>query len=581
MGSVIRVGDTVGGYEILSKLSAGGMATLYLGRRGGAAGFRQHVAIKVVHEHLAEDRIFVRMFLDEALLSARIHHPNVVHIEELRELDGQHFLVMEYVSGVALVTLMRRLSRMGRGLTPELAAHVAIQVADGLHAAHELKDETGKLEGVVHRDVSPQNVLLAWEGHVKLIDFGVAKARSRMQQTTGASLKGKIRYMAPEQARGAEVDRRTDVYALGIVLWEMLTMRKRFNAPNDFALLDLVRNPEPIAPSQLNPAIGPELDAVVMRALELDVDKRYASAQDFRRALAGAMPQALAVDASHLSDLIRAACTQELDRARANLPSSMHLPSRIPTADDVEPEPLRTMTISASQVFEYLEGSDDSAGLTPSAVDAADASGSGTGANPNTTPQTGSIVAANASSGRPLLIVAALAALLLVGVGGYFAMSPSNPSSSSVAVPLAPRNVPLDPVASSPTPRPRAATPPATAVVPSTPGALAADPVLADGGASRRDLPAQTARPGPTPEHRPNASPTHHATVATATEAPTMQATTMQATTMHRSTMQSSTMHSSTMQATTMQSSTMQSSTMQATTMQATVAVPLADDFGF
>jgi len=116
---------------------------------------------------------------------------------------------------------------------------------------------------------------------VKLIDFGVAKARSRMQQTTGASLKGKIRYMAPEQARGAEVDRRTDVYALGIVLWEMLTMRKRFNAPNDFALLDLVRNPEPIAPSQLNPAIGPELDAVVMRALELDVDKRYAPAQEW------------------------------------------------------------------------------------------------------------------------------------------------------------------------------------------------------------------------------------------------------------------------------------------------------------
>ncbi|NOY90918.1 MAG: serine/threonine protein kinase, partial [Deltaproteobacteria bacterium] len=379
---MIRPGDTVGGYEILSKLSAGGMATLFLGRRGGAAGFRKHVAIKVVHEHLAEDATFVQMFVDEALLSSRIEHPNVVHIEELRELDGQHFLVMEYVSGVALSQLMRRLSRLKRRLTPELAAYIAIQVADGLHAAHELKDESGELEGVVHRDVSPQNVLLAWEGHVKLIDFGVAKARSRIQQTTGASLKGKLRYMAPEQARGAEVDRRTDVYALGILLWEMLTMRKRFHGPNDFALLDKVRNPEAIAPSEFNPAVSPELDAVVMRALAVSMDERYASAQEFRRGLAASLPQALALDASHLSDLVRAACTEELEKARERLPSSMHLPSEIRVAEQGETKPLQAMTVSVA--LEHVDDGPCSSVFTPSSAIASGPAGSSRDGTPHT-----------------------------------------------------------------------------------------------------------------------------------------------------------------------------------------------------
>ena len=350
---MFSVGDKVDQYEIVAKLKAGGMATMFLARRSGAAGFQKHVAIKVVHEHLASDRQFVRMFVDEALLSARIHHPNVVHVEELKQQGKRHYLVMEYVNGTSLSGLLRGLARRQRRLTPELATYIAVQVADGLHAAHELRAADGSLEEVVHRDVSPQNVLLAWEGHVKLIDFGVAKAQSRLQQTTGSSLKGKIRYMSPEQAFGKSVDRRTDVYALGIVLWEMLTMRRRFEAKSDFALLDDVRAPEPIPPSRHNPAVTPELDAVVLKATAANADDRYASCQELRRGLAKALPQALALDASHLGELLTVVLDTELARARAALPSSLDMPEA--TQFDEEPEALRTMTVSAADVGAFFD----------------------------------------------------------------------------------------------------------------------------------------------------------------------------------------------------------------------------------
>jgi len=249
---VIEVGQQVGSYDIVTRLRSGGMATLFLGRRQGPAGFRRHVAIKVVHEHLAADPTFVRMFLDEALLSARIQHPNVVHVEELGEADGTYFLVMEYVHGCTLSRLLKQLSKLGRRLSPDMAAWIAIQIAEGLHAAHDLTGDHGEALHVVHRDVSPQNVLLSETGHVKLIDFGVAKARGRALRTTSGSLKGKLAYMSPEQARGDDLDRRTDVYALGVVLWESLTGRRRFQAADQIALLRLVQAPT-ISPPSLRP----------------------------------------------------------------------------------------------------------------------------------------------------------------------------------------------------------------------------------------------------------------------------------------------------------------------------------------
>lgn len=351
------VGDEVGDYEIVARIKSGGMATLFLARRRGASGFAKHVAIKVVHPHLAEDPQFVRMFVDEALLSAKIHHPNVVHVEELREVDGQHFLVMEYVDGCSLAQLMRELAKRQRRLTPTLASHIAVCIADGLHAAHELKEGDGTSLGVVHRDVSPQNVLLAWQGHVKLIDFGVAKARTRSQQTVGTSLKGKVRYMAPEQAFGRSIDRRADVYALGIVLWEMLTMRRCFDAEDELALLEQVRKPEIPPPSTLVPEIPRQVDAVVMRALATNPEARYPTAQRLRRDLAQALPAAMALDASHLSELLTAIMAEQAEKTRRILPNSFARHDAAPAAEafDGSDEALKTLTISQTGPASFMD----------------------------------------------------------------------------------------------------------------------------------------------------------------------------------------------------------------------------------
>ncbi|MCB9636293.1 MAG: protein kinase [Sandaracinus sp.] len=344
---MIREGDRVADYDVVARMKAGGMATLFLGRRTGASGFSKPVAIKVVHPHLADDPSFVEMFVDEALLCARIQHPNVVHVEELREVDGTHLLVMEYVAGCSLGQLLRSLAKLKRRMTPELAVHVAIAVLDGLHAAHELKNEQGQPMEVVHRDVSPDNVLLAWQGHVKLIDFGVAKAMSRRTQTSGSMLKGKIRYMSPEQAFGKNVDRRTDVYALAIVLWECLTMRRLFSGSGaDLELLEQVRNPSIEPPSRFVSDLPPALDAILLKALAKNPDDRYRSAREMRRALADAMPRAAALDGADLAELMRIVMADEIEAQRAKLASdaeSLDVPIVVAAADE---EPLRTMTIS-------------------------------------------------------------------------------------------------------------------------------------------------------------------------------------------------------------------------------------------
>jgi serine/threonine-protein kinase len=326
------------------------MATLFLARRSGAAGFSRHVAIKVVHPHLAEDPSFIRMFVDEALLSARIQHPNVVHVEELGEQNGTYFLVMEYVHGSALSTMLGALARQDRRLSPELAVHIAMKVADGLDAAHEVVDDKGQRLGVVHRDVSPQNVLLSATGHVKLIDFGIAKAAGQGRRTETSSLKGKVRYMSPEQAFGQPIDRRTDIYALAIVLWEMLTMQRMFKGTNDLALLDEVRNPQIVPPSALSPELPPALDRVVLGALSRDREQRPRTARDFRNQLQQAYPAAATVGEERLGEVVRAVLGEHIELRRLTLPDSVtgvnvrHLEKK---SDLARSEILRTMTISA------------------------------------------------------------------------------------------------------------------------------------------------------------------------------------------------------------------------------------------
>ncbi len=285
------------------------MATLYLGRRVDQP--QSYRAIKVVRPHLAKDAGYVAMFQEEARLGMLMQHPNLIRTEMVGQDAGVHFLAMDFVSGASLAELLGFLVQHRRVMRPELAVYIAIGVARALHVAHELRDESGRPLSVVHRDVSPQNVLLSHQGEVKLIDFGVAKAAHRMWATMEGSLKGKLGYMSPEQARAAPIDRRTDVYALGVVLWENLTHRRLFTGEAD-ALLQRVQNPDVVPPSTHAPGLSPALDAAVMRALAPNPDHRYATARDLEVALI-ACPEAASVDVEALSALVLSAMHERPD----------------------------------------------------------------------------------------------------------------------------------------------------------------------------------------------------------------------------------------------------------------------------
>ncbi|PKN31616.1 MAG: serine/threonine protein kinase, partial [Deltaproteobacteria bacterium HGW-Deltaproteobacteria-20] len=228
-------------YELIAELASGGMAKVYLARLGGLAGFQRLFAIKHLHPYLHSDNQFVQMFLDEARLAAGIHHPNVVPILEVGASDAGYYLVMEYVEGDTLASLLARASSVSHPAMPfGISIRIMLDTLEGLEAAHGLTDDYGKRLGLVHRDVSPQNILVGLDGTARITDFGVARAASRLHATKVGQLKGKLAYMAPEQARGGEVDARTDVFAAGIVLWEALTMRRLFRGDNEAATLNRV-----------------------------------------------------------------------------------------------------------------------------------------------------------------------------------------------------------------------------------------------------------------------------------------------------------------------------------------------------
>jgi serine/threonine-protein kinase len=261
------------------------MATVFLARLGGVGGFQRFVAIKRLHPHLARDHEFIQMFLDEARLAARLHHPHVVPILEIGESEDGYYLVMEYIEGDTLARLMARSAQADRPLPPQVAVRIALDTLAGLHAAHELQDDEGKPLEIVHRDVSPQNILIGVDGSARITDFGVARAASRLTTTRSGQLKGKLSYMAPEQAHGKACDRRADVFAMGIVIWETLAKRRLFKGDGEAETLNRVLY-EPIPTLRsANPAVHPALDAVVMKALERDPDARFSSCSEMADAL--------------------------------------------------------------------------------------------------------------------------------------------------------------------------------------------------------------------------------------------------------------------------------------------------------
>lgn len=276
---------TIGRYSLFAEIASGGMASIHIGRLLGPVGFSRTVAIKRLHAQFAKDPEFVTMFLDEARLAARIRHPNVVPTIDVVATEGELFLVMDYIQGVSLAQLARNMQAADTLVPQEIVRAIMSGVLHGLHAAHEAKNERGEPLGIVHRDVSPQNILVGADGVARLIDFGIAKAIGRCHVTRDRYLKGKLSYMAPEQIDNASVDQRTDVYAASVVLWELLTGRRLFDADTEPSKLVRVLTSAVARPSSIVPAIPASLDALVLRGMNRDPKRRFASARELALAL--------------------------------------------------------------------------------------------------------------------------------------------------------------------------------------------------------------------------------------------------------------------------------------------------------
>ncbi|MBK7582844.1 MAG: serine/threonine protein kinase [Myxococcales bacterium] len=278
--------EKIGRYEVVAHLATGGMAEILLARLVGPAGFERAVVLKRILPHFAQKQSFVDMFLDEARIVAGIQHKNVVHVTDLGHTGEHLYLVMEYLEGENVAGIIRRSLSQKRRLPTWVPAFVIAEVCAGLHAAHELTDDTGRSLGLVHRDVSPQNVLVTYSGEVKLLDFGIAKVGARASpETEPGQLKGKVEYMSPEQARGRPLDRRSDIFATGIVLYELVSRRRLFNRPSVLSALEAICHETVLAPSQAAPDCPASLERVISRAINKDPGERYPTAAAMRQDL--------------------------------------------------------------------------------------------------------------------------------------------------------------------------------------------------------------------------------------------------------------------------------------------------------
>ena len=326
----------VGRYHVVGRLATGGMAEVLLGKMYGPSGFEQPVVLKRILPHLAAEPLFKSMFVQEARVAAHVRHPNVVRVYELMESEHELFLVMEYLEGETLSVLDRAARAAETSLPLGLAAFIVAEAAAGLHAAHEVTDLRGHPQHLVHRDVSPQNIFVTYGGEVKVIDFGIAKAADHVARTSFAGLKGKFTYMSPEQTRGEPLDQRSDIFSLGIVLYELTTGRRLFSRANPERTLRAVcEDPIPV-PSELVPDYPAALEHVCMTALERDPERRYSSALEMRKDLLEALRylHPSAAPKEDLSSLMQGLFAQHIGEKNAMLRGA-----RTEAAEALAPEP--------------------------------------------------------------------------------------------------------------------------------------------------------------------------------------------------------------------------------------------------
>jgi len=315
------LGKRLGKFEILALLALGGTAEIYLARIGGAAGFEKYVVVKCLHDHLADDPEFVKMFLDEARLAAHLDHSNIVQTMELGEHEDRYYMVMEFLAGLSLAMIIRRAGeRLSGGRLPvPMSLNILAQACAGLHYAHE-KMHNGKPLNIVHRDISPQNLVVSFEGVVKVVDFGIAKAELRETKTQSGTIKGKFAYMSPEQCIASNVDRRTDVFALGVIAHELLTGRRLFKKPSPYETYQAVIECNVELPSKLNVELDPALDPIIMKAIAKDKESRYPTAEAFGDALLSYLHhRGKGSGPSDVSRFFDASFSQEIDEHGARM----------------------------------------------------------------------------------------------------------------------------------------------------------------------------------------------------------------------------------------------------------------------
>src|ERR1044071_223477 len=283
-----EVGSTANSYQILAKLASGGMAEIFLARGEGVAGVERYCGLKRILRDRASDVQFVQMFLDEARLAAQLQHPNIAQVYDIGKLGDSYFFTMEYVHGETVRALMHRAQGLRRALPINCVLTIVAGAAAGLHHAHLRVGLDGRALGIVHRDVSPSNLMVSYEGGVKLVDFGVAKASDRAHETKSGTVKGKISYLSPEQCRGKRVDRRSDLFSLGICFWEMLTTDRLYRRDSAFEKMNAIVGEPPPPPSSRRPEVPPELDELVLKLLAKEPEERYQPAEEVMGAVEAA-----------------------------------------------------------------------------------------------------------------------------------------------------------------------------------------------------------------------------------------------------------------------------------------------------
>jgi serine/threonine protein kinase len=309
-----------GKYILLKEIEVGGMAAVYLAKAQGIGGFEKFLAIKKIYPQLSRSEDFVQMFISEARIAVELTHPNISHIYDLGEVDGDYFIAMEYIHGKDCYRLIKRCQARGRRIPIGLVCHIVLQVLEGLEYAHRKKDLAGTPMRIVHRDVSPRNVLLSYEGGVKLIDFGIAKAATLGEHTRVGTIKGKVNYMSPEQARGEELDARSDLFSAGLFMYELIHQVKLFAGGSEIKTLDLIRECKVPSIREQNPNLPDEIERILMKSLAKEREHRYASAQEFARDLQQFMARNdIVVGSSLLSEFVRDAFSAEVSAEEREL----------------------------------------------------------------------------------------------------------------------------------------------------------------------------------------------------------------------------------------------------------------------